>query len=297
MSLTKFVPVEVLKTCGFLNPGSMCYLNSFLQSLLSCTSVTKFFLENSEMFHRQNNKVAIEYIKIIREVKDAKVFSHPINPSNILRSIIAETKKKYPYKQFGRGQEDSGESLHLFLDSIDNRELYNLFMYKYTIKLWCLNCVKQLSESSDESCIFEIPPDFNKYALDETKNTLNEYIRQYISVIDDYTCPECKKQQCCRIYQIVRVPDIIIIMFNKFFNKQTIEFPRILTFPSTTGAFYYKIVADIEHSGGQANGHYWSQCLRRGLAGSQIHKLDDNIIAAGSHIPSQNSYIIFYHNY
>lgn len=314
MSLYKFDEKKMLKTCGLVNTGAICYLNSFLQSLMSCTSLTTFFLENEEKFSNEENKVAMEYIKLLKIVSNTKSYSDIIDPSGVFREVIIAIKKKYPHKLFGDGQEDSGEGLHLFLDSINSEELYKFFMYKYVVKTWCLTCVKQISEREDKSCIIEIPPHLSGLVVnDDSENVkgidpLIDHIRQYISVLDDYTCSECKLQKCCRIYQLASAPEIIVIMFNKYYKKLNITFPPELSFPSSNDTtLNYRMVAKIEHSGSMRGGHYWANCYRDGESQpdhdkktkpkKDIYSLNDMIVSPGTMIPTSESYIVFYHNY
>jgi len=310
MALHKFDPDQMLKTCGLVNTGAICYLNSFLQSLMSCTSLTEFFLENEEKFTGEENKVALEYIKLLKAVGDSKSYSDIIDPSGVFREVIIATKKKFPDKKFGRGQEDSGEGLHLFLDAIDSKELYKYFMYKYVVKIWCLTCVKQISEKKDESCVLEIPPHLSGLVVNDDSeyvkevDPLNAHIRQYISVLDDYTCPGCKLQKCCRIYQLASAPEIITIMFSKFYKKSNIAFPQALSFPAVNDTtLEYKMVAKVEHSGGRGGGHYWAHCYRDGEPelGSEepkkeMYELNDITVSRGTNTPTRESYIVFYHN-
>ena len=310
MSLHKFDPDQMLKTCGLVNTGAICYLNSFLQSLMSCTSLTEFFLENEEKFTKEENKVALEYIKLLKAVGESKSYSDIIDPSGVFREVIIATKKKFPDKKFGRGQEDSGEGLHLFLDAIDSKELYKYFMYKYVVKIWCLTCVKQISEKKDESCVLEIPPHFSGLVVNDDSedvkeiDPLNAHIRQYISVLDDYTCTDCKLQKCCRIYQLASAPEIITIMFSKFYKKSNIAFPSTLSFPAVNDTtLEYKMVAKLEHSGGRGGGHYWAHCYRDGEPelGSEepkkeMYELNDRTVSQGTTTPTRESYIVFYHN-
>lgn len=296
----KFNDEEVLKTCGLVNTGSICYLNSFIQSLMSCTALTKFFMDNAEKFISTNNIVAIEYIKLLKTLKTTDIDDGVYNPVGIFNAIVAVTKKKYPNKQFGAGQEDSGEGLHLFLDAIDDKELYSLFMYKYLVRTWCISCVEIISEKKDESCILSMPPNFSNMHLEvgnDKSNLFNEHIRQNVSVLTDYKCSKCQSQKCCRIYQLARAPPIIVVMFNKYVRKSKVEFTPNIKFPSVDGFLNYRLVATIEHSGGTGGGHYWSNCFREGPGSlKKMYSLNDRTISRGSEEPTVNSYIVFYHN-
>lgn len=301
MSVKKYNEDFVLSACGLINTGVICYLNSFLQSLMSCTSITEFFLNNEYRFLKNDNKVALEYIKLIKKVRDSNSID-VFESSSILQEIVKITKKKYPSKTFGSGQEDSGEGLHLFLDTIDDKELYGFFMYRYNVKTWCLSCKKTVSERRDESCVLEVPQQFSGLFTSKKNDTqitdpLNRHILQYMSILDYYNCPECKNTKCCKIYQLAFVPEIVTVMFNKYDNKKNVEFPENLCFPSTgTSTLKYKIMAKIEHSGGRNGGHYWSNCYRKEDGVKKIFKLNDRSVSVGNFKPTKETYIVFYHN-
>ena len=67
--------------------------------------------------------------------------------------------------------------------------------------------------------------------------------------------------------------------------------------PSRTGgALKYRLVAQIEHSGGLEGGHYWARCLRGGGA-LQAFMLNDTGISPARFGPSAETYIVVYHFY
>jgi ubiquitin C-terminal hydrolase len=296
MPLTKFESKAAVGACGLTNIGSICYLNSFLQSLVSCTALNKFFLDNEQRFIEEGKKVAIEYISLIKEMQ--KCNGKTINPAKLFQTFIMEIRSKYPNKKFGRGQEDSGEGLHLFLDMIDDKGLYEMFMYKYCVKIWCLTCDKKISERHDESCVLEIPLRYSgiKSEIMPSVDPLNLHILQYVSILSDYTCSECKKKKCFSIYQLSRLPEIITVMFNKFAEKKDMAFSQQMQFPSTDDTtLKYNIVAKIEHSGGRNGGHYWAHCVRRVGDNIKIANLNDSSVTQGNFSSTPNTYMLFYH--
>jgi ubiquitin C-terminal hydrolase len=307
MSLSKFDYDKMLKTCGLINTGALCYLNSLIQSLMSCTSLTDFFLKKEETFIKEENKVALEYIKILKKLKNIESYNDTINIVGLSHEIIKFSNKRKDNIQMGYGQEDSGEGLTLFLEAINNEELYQFFMYKYIVSIWCTNCIKLISEKTDESCILEVPLHFSGLIFDDKEKTnidpLNAHIYQYLNILEDYTCHICKLNKCYRIYQLVSAPEIITIMFNKYFKKPNIDFKNTLTFPSHNDInIEYKIVAQIEHKGNMNGGHYWSHCFRIGEPDKnsnepikKMYKLNDIVVEHGTDKPSKDSYFVFYH--
>lgn len=291
---------------GMKNNGNTCYFNSLIQSLLSCTAVTDFFLNKRYKFIRDDNKVALEYINLININKSSRG-SSIIDPKKLLDSIISAVKIKYPNKNFGNSrQEDSGELFTLFLDIIDDPELYKYFMYKYLVKIWCFDCLKQIAETVDKSCILEVSYNLSGFTIknkDIKSNKFNTHLYQYMNILNDYTCPKCKNTNCCKIYQLTTSPDILVIMFNKFYRKDIINFPNTIQFPkkntqsmiteSDKKHINYKLVSIINHSGSQNGGHYWANCLRN----ESVYNLNDSNVSIGSFTPTRESYMLFYHNY
>ena len=232
--LNRYNEYESFIGYGMKNNGNTCYFNSLIQSLLSCTAVTNFFLNKKNVYIRDNNKVALEYIKLINTIK-CREETTIINPKQLLDSIISAVKIKYPNKDFGNSrQEDSGELFTLFLDIIDDPELYKYFMYKYLVKIWCFNCLKQITESVDKSCILEVSYNLSGFTIenkDFKSNKFNTHLYQYMTILNDYICPKCKRSNCCKIYQLTTSPDILVIMFNKFYKKDIINFSNTIQFP------------------------------------------------------------------
>ena len=284
----------VLNACGLINNSSMCYLNSMLQSLMSCTAVTAHFTTHTRRYIRERNTVAIEYCRLLNDASaDVK---QTLSPDAILKAIVDVTKKRCPNKQFGAGQEDAGEGLHLFLNAIDDPLLYRLFMHKYRIRTICKTCKTKLLDTRSESCVLEIPMLFDDMIIGVQQNVdpINSYVQQFVSVLDDYTCKKCKTQNCCRVYQLMHIPEIMIIMFNKFQTKKLIMYPQQLYIPGIKSKHIHTLIAKIDHFG-RHSGHYIAHCHRRGNTKPLIAMLNDSIVSVGTLKPSTNTYLLFYH--
>lgn len=299
--LTPYDSTYALMPFGLRNTGVICYLNSFVQALMSCTSINKYFLNNEQRFIEEKNDVAICYTNLIKQAithkKTQDRGSFVLDPVSLFNIIILKTREKYPNKKFGMGQEDSGEGLHLFLDAIDDKTLYKLFMHQYIAKIWCLGCKNMISESIDDAVMLEVYQKYNPIKSDNITNQhpLNNHVFQYLSPLPDYKCL-CGKQKCCTTYQISSAPEIITIMFHKFHQKINLDFPEFMYFPSNKGYLKYKIVAKIEHSGGTSGGHYWTHGLRTiGMRQSMVILNDTSCEQKGNVLPTANTYIIFYH--
>ena len=304
---------KITEACGLTNTGSICYMNSLIQSLATCTSVTQFFMSNEAIFRSANNRVAIAYIDLLYAMRAATdqhagynaVASRCINPSNVCSEIIAATLRENPSKNFGRGQEDAGEGLHLFLDAVGSPDLNSYFLYKYVTRIWCMVCAANISDARDDTgFVIEVPLAFSSLAMapPPSVNPLNAFLYQSQSDMDGFVCNRCKHTKCCRTYQLARIPEIITVMFNKFAEKVTALYPALLTFPSTvnTAPLTYEVVATIEHAGGTSGGHYWANALRATVPSPQggditFMRLDDETVSQGSPAPTPLTYFVFYH--
>jgi ubiquitin C-terminal hydrolase len=273
--------------------------------------------KHKDRFIEEKNETACAYIELLDLVKNAKTYGDVFNSTPVLLAIVAATKKRDPSKKFGGGQEDSSEGLTLFLNAIDDKDLYNMFMYKYEIKRWCLECNINISESVDNSCLIEVPV---KYCGIVTRDyqkkmdPLNLHILQNMSIMDSYKCPYCTNTtNFCAIYQLAHVPEILTVTFNKYHTKKKASYPQQLQFP-TTGlkTVTYKLVSSIKHSGTRNGGHYWSNCYRQGpntgpspmtdsepLADSEkkntVYTLNDSNVSPGDFEPTNSTYILLYH--
>lgn len=261
---------HVIEQSGLHNMGSTCYMNSLLQCLMSCTSLTKYFLKNKERYKKENNVVAVAYILILTGAKNSG-----------LRLLFDALNKKYP----GRltGQQDSNEALHLFLEAIDDDKLYSLILHKHYTKLWCYKCRKQISTKEDKSVIYEIPT---------TNKQLDETINHTIEALVGYKCPMCScKDSTLKVQQLAHMPDVLVVQFNKYFKKKTNTFPYSMEFKSIYQLnLKYELVGIINHMGAMSSGHYNADVFRK----SWYH-IDDDTIVDGSPNPTEHSYILFYH--
>lgn len=303
---------------GLINTGSICYMNSFLQSLLTCTSVTRFFLARETEFRSKNNKVAVAYIDLIKVYSAAPSTGaqKAADPSNLCREIIAATLGAVPSKKnFGEGQEDSGEVLNYFLGAVGSPELDGYFSYSYVRSNRCLNCraiasavrgydMRQMEVHADHLSMTAADLPSGRLS---GNHPLNSFLDLSYCELDGYKCPHCEGEQHMRVeQQLLRVPEVIIVLFAKFTQKVNISYPLHLFFPSDSPAngrhhLTYKVVATIDHVGGMSGGHYWSNALRSTPLGGggantlRLLRLDDETVSDGDPSPTPLTYFVFYH--
>jgi ubiquitin C-terminal hydrolase len=267
----KFIP----PASGLKNTGVICYFNSLLQGLLSCSSLNKYVIE-----HKTQNNVVSSYREILN-----KAFNNE-NYSNLSPKLWKSFIQICNNHKFGRGQEDASEGLTLLLDSMNNPEIDRLFEHRYQIITSCNNCNQTCSNQIDESFMIEIYES-------EIKNTnLNDYIISHNVEIDGYKCNFCNSVNTIQNKKLSMLPEIIIVLFKKYDKKWNHNFPEILTFNSIYGKMGYKLVSQTEHSGGRNGGHYWSHSLRN----NGIYNLNDTSCSKVNSFQKNNeTYLLWYH--
>ncbi len=84
-TLVKFNEQYILTPFGLHNNNIICYFNSLLQSLFSCTSLTEYLLNNESKFN--NNNFLKLYINILKDyilIPSTKPNQFVIEKSNII---------------------------------------------------------------------------------------------------------------------------------------------------------------------------------------------------------------------
>jgi ubiquitin C-terminal hydrolase len=314
-------PRLVPQPCGLPNIGATCYFNSFLQAMLSLTSVTQFFLENIPQL--RGNPVAVAYTDLLRSIFMMGA-SQPGQPNqqgqlnqlnnslttqtlpHLFRAFVMAVRAKNPQSTFGTGQEDAAEALTLFLDAIDSPALYRLFMATYNLAVFCFDCRTMSPISPDNSCVVEMMPG----------DPVSEKLRHYMVPCPGYKCPKCgesnKASPPQTLYRLSNVGSIITILFRKY-NVGNIGgvahlgnigstadianlYPQSIELPANGGGTHvFSLVAVIEHTGSPAGGHYWTRCLRRAEPAPLFARIDDASVSNSDPLPRIESYILFYH--
>lgn len=260
---------------GLANIGNTCYFNSLVQSLLSCSSFNKKTKEIGD-----GNLLAIAYNRILN--------GECTHVGELLRIIIhIRQKQKNKNTLHEHWQEDAHEGLMLMLEDIgDNIE--KLFSIRHTTTLSCTNCESKRVVDDEHYEEPEIFSDF--YQTDDCE--FLEYLRCHKSTPADYKCDKCGKMgTTVQKKTLCRLSDIVCVTFKKYANKSQIKFPTEFTIKGKKGDLHYKLVAQIEHMGGQNGGHY----VARGLRNGNVFLFNDSACSPSTFEPTANTYIIFYH--
>jgi ubiquitin C-terminal hydrolase len=169
--------------------------------------------------------------------------------------------------------EPNQSSSEYFLKLCDFLKLDDLFQNKTETVTICTEC-KNENKIIDISVYIVIDQHINECI--ETTRT-----------IEGYQCDFCKKKvNATIISKLKETNEILIFTFNKYFQKNHIEYPLELKLESN-----YKLVSTIEHHGVLNAGHYFSRSVRK----DGIFQCDDNNVQPISNLDSDiNTYMIFY---
>lgn len=291
----KFVP----RPCGFVNTGSICWLNTLVQNLVSLSSFN-YILKNVET----KNKTVI----LLRDV----IFSNMTKCQGVLditrqlnQHIVEYAANRRDRIIFGNGQQCAAEGFNLLLEMLATPEIDRLFTHRYRHNIICGNCSGIVSSKREENTLFEIEPEV--FARVSEDMLMSDFLKLSSSPTFDYKCPSCGDDSPKRRYsELTMVPEILGIMIKRYrvvdgmpskinFN---INFPLMLKFRSKSAIgngdgseFVYRLMSSVEHSGGVNSGHYWAQCFRDGW-----YNINDSIMTKIIDFASSDStYIVFYH--
>ena len=285
---------------GIINTGNTCYFNSFMQCLLSCSSIYDALNKNRNKLNNLTKKLLSLWDNALNDLDIS------IDAISISREIIRISQKQKNRIKMDNGQQDSHEALMMFLDAIENIPMLRiLFDHRHRIIIDCDQCDKTVVDRKENNSVFEVQSDLRTEQIEKFKDKdpyfnrsmeLNDFLKkQYGYVDENFICPNCKqKGEKIKKTILTLVPEILPIVIKKYKNTNSImSFPEKLHFVSKNNTIYnYELVAQSEHSGGMGGGHYWAICKRKN--GWML--LNDNSypqsVTPG---PTQNTYLLFYH--
>ncbi len=280
----RFVP----SATGFNNTGVICWCNSILQSLLSCSSLNQVVLTHESEF---TNRFALAYIDLLKAMLQGRDTLR--GSSNILMEFIQRLRERQMVFSIGSSQECVHEAYTLFIDLFESSRVNTLFSTNYMYTIECDTCHKTVSSMRDNAFYIEM---FDS-ATDQftTEKEFRDWILFHMTEHDEYTCEHCGKKMIkfLRKEQLRMLREIVVLVFNKFYTKYTKWFPKTLEFPSLPrpNTLKYRQVAQIEHSGGMNGGHYYAV----GMRDSQDYQFNDSLVGVSPLGPTAGTFMVFYH--
>ena len=313
---------------GLANLGANCYMNSLLQALVSCTAFTQAVVRHREyLAQTATGRAVYDFVAYWRGAAGVALpaAGGAGASATVLGALGADLAVRAPSVRFGYGQESSSEALVLLLDmmapapsgavapvlpsgvpSSYDSPITQLFIHRYCCTMHCRRCGGKVSSNSD----FAV--NFNLFAKEfdtpvSTPVQFAEQLRNSSQEISDYACPVCKvPTSAVRQYQLAMVPEILFCMFNQYMGHTRHYFPLALSLPAKAGgAFDFRLVAQVEHSGTRHAGHYWARVLRKldAAAGAPaadpshetVCRISDSSVGRAAFEPSTETYIAVFH--
>ena len=297
---------------GLANNGSLCYLNSLMQSIISCSAFNDTVLKNKEYMYMTNTG------KALYDFVNASIHGDPpTNTSAVFRALITDVRTRKPHVRFSNGQQSASECLVLMLEmieppnygaielepgtpSVDDdgapavglHPITDIFLHCYQVETICHGC-KGRMQKNDYGCQFNM----FSFGADEKEIDFLTTICSEISEISDRECPKCEKRGEETTFQktLMVIPDIIVCVFNIYesIGRVNRRIPKVIKFRAADDSMLvYSQVAQIEHSGSRSGGHYWARALRKNKV---EYMLNDSSFSETRIMPTKNTYLVFYH--
>lgn len=246
-----------------INYGNICWFNTSMQAIMSAPHFESFIKHYKHQLAGQNDEQTNK-INLINEMYNGNTRA----TSTLLNMFCND-------KQIGHGrQEDAQEGLVLFLEWLNIPKLELLYIMRYNVRLECA-CGRVISNKDTCSHV---------YATRDMQSQFNEQ-----SVIE-YNCT-CARTKVRQLRTLEYAPPIIIMVIDKYKQKENIIPALNFEIEGITGAMKYIPSAMIEHSGTCAGGHYYAQVKKI----NKCFCANDSFITEIPQIaPTPNTYVIIY---
>ena len=250
-----------------------------------------FFQLVESLYHDVNNNIKKAIEEEDRKYKntpnptDGEVYNHAYNAS-MMRDLHMEV---------GRQEDTTQLFISIYNKFTNIPEITRLFTHRIRRTINCNNCNKSYHNYIDNN--------YFQFSQDLTEGQLNKFIIKFDDNSDkDLVCSLCNNKGVKKMtYNVVMIPEIIMISFNKYpghsgiVKKKATPYPKELFLPASKSQHYqYKLVATIDQRGDNDGGHYVANVLR---ADWWWH-MDDASAAElpnGAPNPHENTYVLFYH--
>jgi len=256
----------MIKNIGLKNINSICFLNSLIQTLLSCKTFVNTIKNNKDSYMRENNIIGIIFFNIILKIEN----NISITNDNEILSI----------KMGLTGENCTHET---FINLINILKIEKIFNMGYENNIYCTKCEKITQQFINNAITYEL------FHEQEKKKNFSKTINSELEYLTDYTCDFCKKNNIhLKQTNLIEANSIFVVMFNQY-NEKTIHlYENELILLNNK----YKLVAKINHKGSLNNGHYWMDRY----TDSGIYMINDEYIKKIEDDNKNNiyTYMLFY---
>lgn len=186
------------------------------------------------------------------------------------------------------GQQCAAEGYTLLVDALGPR-VEDVCASVYEVSIRCKNC--NHTHSVDRDRAFDLKM-FTDSAI-ATQLQFQNWIWFHTSEIDTYVCETCNAVSSATRHERLRMlREVVIVSFNKYYEKTLKWFPTHFELKSTTGSMLrWKLTAVIEHFGDANGGHYRAIVLR----GNQWWIADDTTITETTEpVPTAETFVVSY---
>lgn len=285
-------PTLVPNRFGFNNTGVICWCNSILQALLSCSALTQTVLERKAFYSENNNVFALAYVGLLEQIfRDGPDASGLAGMSAALLGAFKHQIATRGYNfRIGNSQECADEAFTLFIDMFGDPEVEKLFINVYQSSVKCTLCGEETVMVRDKNFRVQM---FGRYDIN-TYVDFRSYLCRHPDRVEDYKCEKCggTNKVCIRTEKLRHLSDVLVIIFDKYGQKDNRWFPQALAFKATDGEqLRYDLVAQVEHSGTTSGGHYWSVVRRR----TGVFNVNDQYVKPQSFGPTETTFMLVYH--
>jgi ubiquitin C-terminal hydrolase len=280
---------------GMANMGNTCYFNSLLQCIFSCTYLMAYIIDElkpKNEVQRYFKNTFLELIELFNN-EDRETFNQVVVAfSAKLLSLLLQNKPNFNIH-------DQQSCSEFFLILIEELGVQHFFKIKHDIVIECDNC-KNISTKQDENYHFEMFCD----SMQQEQKQINVSIDQFITTtyfVDDYRCDHCKHRGKAKYTsKASTISQYLVILLNKYFFKNLVVYPSTFKLPvrqskeePESKVCVWRNIAQVEHNGNLASGHYTALCNRL----NKVFSFDDmrtSMAPIDKLVPTKYTYMVFY---
>lgn len=280
---------------GLANVGSICYFNSLLQALVSCPPLLRD--APRELSAEGATPVSRALAQFVQEASGPQG-PPPEASARMLQVLVAELRRRRPRTRYGQGQESASEGLVLLLEMLDDGSslpaarfappgggtrtaraspLVGLFVHRYRYRQRCEACgAESEPPPCDPGVIVHLKGPAPAAGEKTPAGFAGRLLQTGPELLAGFRCALCGAVgRCVRAGRLTRAPEILAVAFDHYTAEGRARadryFPASFVLPrgGTEPAFRYRCVAQVDHTGGLAGGHYVARAFRRTARGTE----------------------------